>query len=60
MSDDCTIRKDYVEFLKALIEIPSLSGEEGKAAKFMQNALDQIGVTPQVDEAGNVYGERTP
>lgn len=57
MSDDCTIRKDYVEFLKALIEIPSLSGEEGKAAKFMQNALDQIGVTPQVDEAGNVYGE---
>ena len=57
MSDDCKMQKDYVEFLKALIEIPSLSGEEGKAAVFNQNALDQIGVTPQVDEAGNVYGE---
>lgn len=57
MSDDCKMQKDYVTFLKALIEIPSLSGEEGKAAVFIQNALDQIGVTPQVDEAGNVYGE---
>lgn len=57
MSDDCKMQKDYVEFLKALIEIPSLSGEEGEAAVFIQKALDQIGITPRVDEAGNVYGE---
>ncbi|MBO1703097.1 M20 family metallopeptidase [Eubacterium callanderi] len=56
MSDDCKMQKEYVAFLKALIEIPSLSGEEGEAAVFIQNALDQIGVTPKVDEAGNVYG----
>ena len=56
MSDDCKMKKEYVAFLKALIEIPSLSGEEGEAAVFIQNALDQIGVIPKVDEAGNVYG----
>lgn len=56
MSDDCKMQKEYVAFLKALIEIPSLSGEEGEAAVFIQNALDQIGVIPKVDEAGNVYG----
>lgn len=56
MSDDCKMQKEYVAFLKALIEIPSLSGEEGEAAVFIQNALDQIGVTSKVDEVGNVYG----
>lgn len=41
MSDDCKMKKEYVAFLKALIEIPSLSGEEGEAAVFIQNALDR-------------------
>ncbi len=49
---------DPITFLKDLVTIPSLSGQEGAAAGFLVVQMRALGFTAQVDEAGNAVGQR--
>ncbi|WP_420631692.1 [LysW]-lysine hydrolase [Candidatus Leptofilum sp.] len=48
-----------VGFLRRLVEIPSLSGEETAVANFLIQQMNQSGFTAYVDAAGNAVGERS-
>lgn len=50
------MQMDEVEFLEALLRIPSLSGQEGEAAAFLVERMRGFGWEAFVDEAGNAVG----
>lgn len=47
---------DDVQFLEALLRIPSLSGHEGEAAAFLAGRMAEYGWRASVDPAGNAVG----
>lgn len=50
---------NYVDFLKQLVEIKSLSGQETAVANYLVTQMTQLGFTnTQVDVAGNAIGMR--
>jgi len=50
-------KKRLVGALQELIRIPSVTGNEGTIAKFVQNDLEGFGIPTATDEVGNVYAE---
>lgn len=55
-----TVCFDSVEFLRQLVAIKSLSGEEGEAAHYIVDTMKQIGFEDAfVDDAGNAVGSRS-
>ncbi|NVM53405.1 MAG: M20/M25/M40 family metallo-hydrolase [Candidatus Helarchaeota archaeon] len=48
---------DEVEFLKKGVEIPSISGEEGKFGKFLFDRMKKLGFDVRTDSVGNVIGQ---
>jgi LysW-gamma-L-lysine carboxypeptidase len=52
------INDEAVEFLKALVEIPSISGDEGTAVSFMVDKMNDLGLSAYIDEAGSAVGIR--
>ena len=52
------INNEAVGFLKALIEIPSLSGDEYAAVSLMVDKMTDLGLSAHIDEAGNAVGIR--
>lgn len=50
-------KKRLVRTLQELIRIPSVTGNEGTIAKFIQNDLEAHGIRTRKDEVGNVYAE---
>jgi len=48
---------DTAHVLTELVRIPSLSGDEGRAAAFLRGALESRGFRASIDGAGNVVGE---
>lgn len=49
---------EAVELLQRLVQIPSVSGNEGEAAAFLVAAMQRLGFTAHVDEVGNAVGVR--
>lgn len=49
--------EDAISLLEGLVSIPSLSGEEGDAARWLVDWMAQRGFRARVDEAGNAVGE---
>lgn len=49
--------KELLELTLALAKIPAPSGEEGERAAFCKRWLAQNGLSPEVDDAGNVLVE---
>lgn len=49
---------DAVAFLKDLVAIPSLSGQETAVAEFLVSQMAELGLTAHIDEAGNAIGVR--
>ncbi|MFQ6052780.1 MAG: YgeY family selenium metabolism-linked hydrolase [Candidatus Bathyarchaeia archaeon] len=47
-----------LEFLKALIRTPSLSGDEGRVAELVEREMEGLGYEVEVDGMGNVVGRR--
>lgn len=47
---------DEVQFLEALLRIPSLSGQEGEVARFLASRMAAFGWSAAVDAAGNAVG----
>lgn len=47
-----------LELLQRMVEISSLSGEEGPVAHFLVGAMNELGFVAHVDEAGNAVGVR--
>lgn len=47
---------DPVALLRRMVEIPSLSGEEGPLARFLADQMAGLGFEAFVDEAGNAVG----
>jgi len=47
---------DPVSLLHRMVEIPSLSGEEGPLAAFLVEAMRSLGFHASIDEAGNAVG----
>jgi LysW-gamma-L-lysine carboxypeptidase len=52
------IDEEAVEFLKGLVEIPSLSGEERAAVSLMVDKMADLGLSAHIDEVGNAVGIR--
>jgi len=52
------IDNEAVQFLKTLIETPSLSGEEAAAVSLLVNKMTELGMRAIIDEAGNGVGIR--
>jgi [amino group carrier protein]-lysine/ornithine hydrolase len=49
---------DPIEFLKELVTIQSLSGQETAVSHYLASTMNQLGYTAHVDEAGNAVGIR--
>ncbi|UCC50458.1 MAG: [LysW]-lysine hydrolase, partial [Anaerolineaceae bacterium] len=49
---------DEIEFLRELVSIPSLSGQEADAAAFLVSAMNSLGLDASIDQAGNTVGSR--
>ena len=49
---------DPVDFLKELVAIQSLSGQETAVSQFLVSTMNTLGYTAHVDEAGNAVGVR--
>jgi acetylornithine deacetylase/succinyl-diaminopimelate desuccinylase-like protein len=49
--------RDVVELLRALVRLPSISGDEGPIADFGHRWLGERGVTSWIDRHGNVHAE---
>jgi LysW-gamma-L-lysine carboxypeptidase len=49
---------DAVDFLRELVAIPSVSGEEATAVAHLVNRMNELGLSASVDEAGNAVGVR--
>jgi len=49
---------DPVVFLRELVEIKSLSGEETAVSHYLVNQMNALGLSAHVDEAGNAVGVR--
>ena len=49
---------DPVVFLRELVEIKSLSGEETAVSHYLVNQMNALGLTAYVDEVGNAVGVR--
>jgi LysW-gamma-L-lysine carboxypeptidase len=49
---------DPVDFLKELVAIPSLSGQETAVSQFLVSQMNELGMAAHVDEAGNAVGVR--
>ncbi len=45
-----------VAFLEEMLRIPSLSGHEGELARFLVSRMESLGMTADVDAAGNAVG----
>jgi LysW-gamma-L-lysine carboxypeptidase len=52
------IDDEAVKFLKALVEEPSISGDERAAVSLMVNKMNKLGLSARIDEAGNAVGVR--
>lgn len=52
------IQDEAVCFLKSLVEIPSLSGDEPAAVSFLVNKMSELGLSAHIDKAGNAVGIR--
>jgi LysW-gamma-L-lysine carboxypeptidase len=52
------VDEEAVEFLKALVEIPSLSENETAAVSLMVDKMNGLGFSATIDEAGNAVGVR--
>lgn len=52
------INNDAVEFLKALLETPTVSGDEGAAVSLLVDKMADLGLSAHIDEAGNAVGLR--
>lgn len=50
--------REAEQFLRELLSIPSLSGAEGKASRYLAHWMGEHGYTARVDGAGNAIGER--
>lgn len=48
---------DTARVLTELVRIPSVSRDEGRAARFLRAALETRGFRARIDDAGNVVGE---
>ncbi len=48
---------DPVAFLRQMLHIPSLSGQEGELARFLAGEMGRLGFDSFVDGAGNAVGE---
>ncbi len=49
--------KEWVEFTREIVKIPSVTGSEGKLAEFLLKHLKKLGITESfIDEAGNLVG----
>ncbi|MFC4909654.1 M20/M25/M40 family metallo-hydrolase [Actinomadura gamaensis] len=46
-----------VDLLLGMLAIPSPSGREGELARFLEKAMDDLGLAARRDEAGNVIGD---
>lgn len=57
MSDDKT-RGEAVEFLEALVAVPSTSGDEHAAVTLLVNEMTELGLSAHEDGAGNAVGIR--
>lgn len=53
-----TTRPDSIDLLRALLEIPSLSGQEAAASAFLADWMASQGMDAFVDAAGNAVGIR--
>ncbi len=51
-----TPREDEVALLRGMLEITSLSGEEGPLAHYLQHEMEQRGLSSSIDGAGNAVG----
>jgi LysW-gamma-L-lysine carboxypeptidase len=49
---------DPVVLLRKMVEIPSLSGQEGDLARFLVKAMERLGFESRIDQAGNAVGVR--
>lgn len=49
---------DPIEFLKELVAISSLSGQETAVSHYLVSAMNKLGMNARVDEAGNAVGVR--
>ncbi|MEM7335910.1 MAG: [LysW]-lysine hydrolase [Chloroflexota bacterium] len=54
MSEKMMMDRD--QFIKRLVEIRSLSGEEQAVAQFLIDQMDQLGMDSHIDDAGNAVG----
>ena len=52
------IQDEAVAFLKALVELPSISGDEHAAVSLLANKMSGLGLTATIDDAGNAVGIR--
>ena len=50
---------DAQELVRAMVEIPSYSGEEGKLARFLVQAMEERGFAAGIDGVGNAVGMRS-
>ncbi len=58
MNEAAPIISDRDDFLKQLVAIPSLSGEEQEVARLLVRTMQSAGFCASVDEAGNAVGVR--
>jgi len=52
------IENEPIQFLKTLIQTPSLSGDEAAAVSLLVNKMADLGLNSYIDEAGNGVGIR--
>jgi LysW-gamma-L-lysine carboxypeptidase len=52
------MKPDPVDLLQELVDIKSLSGQEGAASTFLAAQMAALGMTARVDEVGNAVGLR--
>ena len=61
MNDEAGLKIDeprMIEFLKELVQTPSLSGRESKVANLVSKEMKALGYLVERDEMGNVIGRR--
>jgi LysW-gamma-L-lysine carboxypeptidase len=51
-------REIALQLLRRMVEIPSLSGQEGELAAYLVESMQRLGLQSFIDEAGNAVGVR--
>lgn len=49
---------DAIQLIRELVEIPSVSGDENNAVRFLTDRMNDLGFDSRIDEAGNAVGVR--